>query len=418
MRLHSPRDPSPAMRTPPRPTFFAHRRGFTFIEVMFAVLVLGVGVVMIAAMLPVAIRTTQETRDAAAGNAAVEAGFHLVETAALSNPISPIGGITDPDGDGVPQPVTWPAADTVWRSTTIPPLQPPPAAIFTVPYFPGYEAIAETFSNRVLTSAPEYMWLPFVARTDPDGVTQLAMVAVRARNISDGRYALGRVGSEVAAYDAFFGLGANGNDTLSTDNYPLPVLVTTRLGSADAGGPYFADDSFTLTLQDRPDPLLPNEEAAPNNDQIREAMVEGAAVVVVDGLGRLRVYRLGAPDTDDPAFSNSDGRGADTYFLAPDGELDRDFVDPVSLATPEAVAGARGVPDRPGDQLPARDAGVRQQHLGRRPQRPRRPVAGRPRARRPHPPLVNSSAFSLCPRPCTAARYTSPPGLPGSRSPS
>src|SRR5690606_2323337 len=62
------------------------RRGFTFIEVMFSVMILGFGVIMVAVMLPVAVRQTQETRETNAGSAVVESGFHELETVYLTAP--------------------------------------------------------------------------------------------------------------------------------------------------------------------------------------------------------------------------------------------------------------------------------------------------------------------------------------------
>src|SRR5688500_18440357 len=56
------------------------RNGFTFIEVMFALVILAFGVIMIAAMLPVAVRQTQNTRETNAGSAIIESGFHQLET--------------------------------------------------------------------------------------------------------------------------------------------------------------------------------------------------------------------------------------------------------------------------------------------------------------------------------------------------
>src|SRR5271170_6357188 len=59
----------------------APRRGFSFIEVMFAVIILGIGFIMVSAMFPVAIQQTQmNVEDAAVGRvtAACQANFTAI----------------------------------------------------------------------------------------------------------------------------------------------------------------------------------------------------------------------------------------------------------------------------------------------------------------------------------------------------
>src|SRR6187402_1210203 len=58
------------------------RRGFSFTEVMFAVMVLGIGFIMVAAMFPVTISQTQQTmRESVGANVARGAIDHLQSVA-------------------------------------------------------------------------------------------------------------------------------------------------------------------------------------------------------------------------------------------------------------------------------------------------------------------------------------------------
>lgn len=57
-------------------------RGFSFIEVLFAILILGIGFLLIAAMLPVAIKQTQATRNDVAGRSALDGAFAALKATA------------------------------------------------------------------------------------------------------------------------------------------------------------------------------------------------------------------------------------------------------------------------------------------------------------------------------------------------
>jgi prepilin-type N-terminal cleavage/methylation domain-containing protein len=56
----------------------AFTRGFTFVEVLFAIMILGIGFIMIAAMLPVAIKQTEDTQSDITGRAICDAAFSLM----------------------------------------------------------------------------------------------------------------------------------------------------------------------------------------------------------------------------------------------------------------------------------------------------------------------------------------------------
>ena len=279
----------PTDMTPNRPTA---RPGFTFIEVMFAVIVLGIGVIMIAAMLPVAIRTATETREAATGATAIETGFHLVEAAEVARQTGPVAQV-----------VTWPAHDTAVISGSNP-----------LGFAAGLsvDSLQLTAGDRVLTAEPQFMWLPFVYKPAENAPTSLALVAARARNLEGQGFPTDPT-ADPALYEAFFDY-ATPSGSLRLDNYPLPVNVTTRLGTPENTDEdtNFPDDLYVVRLSER------GGSGLPGNAQIEQAMTEGAAVVVVDGMGRLRVYRVGVFDEE-----STNAEGQRTWFLAPGAELDR-----------------------------------------------------------------------------------------------
>jgi prepilin-type N-terminal cleavage/methylation domain-containing protein len=76
----------------------ARRPGFTFIEVLFAVIILGVGLIMIAAMLPVAIKQGQDTRNDIQGKVLTESAFAMLKSVATDASIPQLNttsGTTD-----------------------------------------------------------------------------------------------------------------------------------------------------------------------------------------------------------------------------------------------------------------------------------------------------------------------------------
>ena len=71
------------------------RSGFTFLEVLFAVIVLGIGFIMVAAMFPAAIRQTQSTvEDSAAGSVWIDMHRKFIEMA--KDPVAPGATVVSP----------------------------------------------------------------------------------------------------------------------------------------------------------------------------------------------------------------------------------------------------------------------------------------------------------------------------------
>ena len=294
------------------------RGGFTFIEVMFAVLVLGVGVIMIAAMLPVAIRTAQETRDNAAGSAAIESGFHAVEQSYADTGTEGLPPTVTLNAGGFEftRPWTWPYRADDW----------PAADLARIPDYyaidvangvpsPRVGVLQRTFGSRIVSSDPTLMWIPFVARGDDVEPPQVAMVAVRSRNIDQFPTSVAAGVPEVDFFPSFHDVSTFPADIANPafrrmDNHALPVSVATHGGRALIDGVPSLEDDDIAKISGR---------AGLSNQQVREAAVEGAALVLVDPQGRLRVYRLAAPLTS--ADANPAGDGPTTWVLLPDAGL-------------------------------------------------------------------------------------------------
>ncbi len=279
------------------------RPGFTFIEVMFAVLVLGVGVIMIATLLPVAIRTAQETREGAAGSSAIETGFHLIEQSyADFGSLSLAQTIVRPAGfsNDIIRPWTYPTRIDDWEDALG--RQDPDAVAFGAG---ALSPLITTFGNRVSSTDPTFMWIPFYSRsaraTDPP---QLALVGVRARNIEQFPTSSVATVPAAAFHDGFFSVGA---PNFQIDNHPIPIIVRTYGGSVrDAAG------NIDVAEVDRIE--LIEYSSVTDALEIDQTAVSGAAVVLVDALGRLKVYRLGQ--------YVGQGQFGFVWELAPDGGLD------------------------------------------------------------------------------------------------
>lgn len=281
-------------------------RGFTFIEVMFAVLVMGAGVAMIAAMLPVAVRQTRDLREQAAGNAVIESGFHLVEAQAIQDSrLGPAGLYGTLDGDA-----SLPLMNNSERVWTYPSLDLLGAADFDTTttgsplsnlnnrfqafdyeaggtgfFFLGPPAFDATLASRVAVepgrrvtvnsdpqvtvSAGRYAWIPFYRRESVADV-DMAFVAVTARNVD----AMSQL-HFATPIDLITGGGAA--PLVSLWNNPLPVEITYNEGSKLINGEVVEDVADTVIINpfgfDAGSNVMPPA-------ALLQALVEDAAIVV------------------------------------------------------------------------------------------------------------------------------------------
>jgi hypothetical protein len=111
---------------------YGRRGGFSFTEILFAVMILGIGFIMIAAMFPVAIRQTeagsQETIAAAVGRTSSN---YLGELAAMPLPAGVLLNYTPPGSSQLPSILLPTVVQTT--ATTPPTVQLPPATSFMLP---------------------------------------------------------------------------------------------------------------------------------------------------------------------------------------------------------------------------------------------------------------------------------------------
>src|SRR3954467_1132710 len=70
------------------------RRGFTFTEVMFAVILLGIGFIMLAGMFPVAIQQTQTNVEESTASTIARAAAHYMEESLTVDDVPPTGDLT------------------------------------------------------------------------------------------------------------------------------------------------------------------------------------------------------------------------------------------------------------------------------------------------------------------------------------
>ena len=301
---------------------------------MFSVMILGFGVIMVAIMIPVAIRQTQETRDTNAGNAIVESGFHNLETlwgsyGTAGRSTTRMGvlpstnwlqGVTPPPttpgvGRG-PFVVTFPSYgwDDAWAdeltdtdSDSFSDVQEIAAGTDpndnnSVPRT-DVGLMGETLGNRIESLSAQTAWIPFYAR---EGTLPpyICLVGVHVRN------------GEAFHQGHFQGL----------DNCPLPILF-----EIDQRAPYTGTSPKSEYEQDAlvnaPNGVdvehieptiirivpLPSGAGSLAPEQIQQAAVEGAVLVAVNARGQIRILTLSKQRTD---------LSLDHWELAPGSEVD------------------------------------------------------------------------------------------------
>ena len=238
------------LATPTSPWLANRRRGFSFTEVLFAVMILGVGFIMVAAIFPVAIQQARTSTEETVSAAASRGGANYFEKIATNNIMPATDNVVvgpDYDVDG----------DRLTVSTSL-------------------------RGSLVLPSDPRVAWVPFYRRAgipEPDKLAtwaayaQVIMVPVHVRNASQ--------------YVNPAGLNM------------APGVIQTAKGGADitatiangaAGGP----DVIEFTKH----PQVASEGAYVIIADARKGDPVGDAVIANDLHGR--IYRLGNPDPNDP----------------------------------------------------------------------------------------------------------------------
>jgi type II secretory pathway component PulJ len=132
-------------------------RGFAFTEILFAVMVLALGFIMIAAMFPVTIRQTQSTMEEATGANVAKAAIEYLQTVA-SDALFPANG----NNLAKPAPVN--------SLTDLPEKKPERAA---------YLGVRGNFVNP---ENPRIAWVPLYRRHEGSPFVQVFIIVMQSRN--------------------------------------------------------------------------------------------------------------------------------------------------------------------------------------------------------------------------------------------
>jgi hypothetical protein len=139
-------------------TSCSFRPGFSFTEILFAVMILGIGFIMIAAMFPVAIKQTAATAEETVAAAIARSGADYLARN---------------------------ATDATMPSTTITPVPALPAGVVPAS---GVASAGNfwgaTSGNFILPSDTRYAWVPFYRRDAGSAFAQVIVIGAQIRNRS------------------------------------------------------------------------------------------------------------------------------------------------------------------------------------------------------------------------------------------
>ncbi len=218
------------------------RRAFTFAEIMFAIMILGIGFIMVAGMFPVAIQQTQaaheETAAALVGQFASQ--FLQRATGDADYPADTAGSFLRP----------------------LPINLKPGAAVGGANGPPAWDKVS---GKMIYATDARYAWIPLYRRRPGANSAEVVIFVAQARTTDTFTDAMVRPPAD----DTFPPL------------YPRPVKITTRFGGVDADGVRLTPDTIQIQL-----------------DNGNSAFVDVGAFVVTGvsssgGEQPVRIYRLG-----------------------------------------------------------------------------------------------------------------------------
>ena len=166
-----------------RPFAPRRRRGFAFTEILFAVMVLGLGFIMIAAMFPVTIRQTQSTMEDATAAGVAQAAMEYLQTIASADlfPITvpPRGNKQTPDLDDadLSEPAEVVSFPHVFYANPqrLPSAKQPKS-------WGGLPAYYTARGNFIDPRNPRVAWVPLYRRVNNSPFAQVFIVVVQSRN--------------------------------------------------------------------------------------------------------------------------------------------------------------------------------------------------------------------------------------------
>ena len=302
------------------------RGGFSFTEILFAMMILGIGFIMVAAMFPVAIRQTQEVVLETTGASVAKSGASYVGRVAHPtfqppgvNPLA-YPAASFPNGISLMNfPVTGGKvyAYTGPTQSVVNGLIPPPPAITPALVT---SAFWQTLSgNLILPTDSRYAWVPFYSRNVYPGTgqplpnAQITIIAVQCRN---GNYSSADVNVAISAPTA----------PPNLQGRPLLARFTPTDSRCPAvGGVY--PDTVTFSPDARLSTYSPTDPPGGIGIDARNAVAEGCYVIVADDSPLVNssypvscagyVYRVG-----NPAVSGTTGtRIGDTWELMPGNDM-------------------------------------------------------------------------------------------------
>lgn len=261
----------------PRPVL---RTGYSFTEVMFAVVVLGIGFVMLAAMFPVGIQQATLTSEETTAAGVVRGGLNYMTTIADRHSMRPTDG-----GAAMRFPPMAPFVGVYNK-----PVPPVTAASPPIPMTPAdvgaWDAVK---GNLILPTDTRFAFVPFYSRKSGSSFAQVTMIVTKCR--------------ARAAYDA--------TDVTPDANANLQAREVKVNITNNGGGPGVDWIAFKKADAPKPDAVT--------------AVAEGSYVIIGNDPGKSpspagafngRVYRVGLPATDASGVAV-----ADTWTLSPGNDF-------------------------------------------------------------------------------------------------
>ncbi|MDB5332182.1 MAG: hypothetical protein JWP03_3333 [Phycisphaerales bacterium] len=249
----------PATRNQQPATSCSFRPGFSFTEILFAVMILGIGFIMIAAMFPVAIKQTASTAEETVAAAIARSGADYLQKTAIPTGLflPPTLASSPPAGAPVPPPVgpsvfygqVWSFHDDRMANSLILP-QPQGAQLRDI-------AWAAAAGNLLLPSDRRYAWVPMYRRDRywkngnlvNSNFAQVIVIATQVRNRSTyGPEDFSLLGTPAMANLQPRLLGAS---FTYNSNPSIPDQVTfTADGAGPVNGPAFVAEGAYVVVSD------------------------------------------------------------------------------------------------------------------------------------------------------------------------
>ena len=284
------------------PLFTIHSPAFTFIEVLFAIIILGVGSIMIAGMLPVAIKQSNDTKNEIAGQAACQAGYAYLRAIATASNLYATNNSTTAYVDATSNTAgtlqsafsSYSAAVNAALGTTdgsagnIIPLTAdvidPRYDASSSSHTPNgpLQAFNSTIGSRINSADPRSQWIAFYGLSADSLTAKLIVVATHLNNVTGSD----PTGAAIVGYSPFTESIGSGNAYANATLANGPFLMSADIAD---GGPL---DPDTITLRQ------PATSAANNGLLSAES---GAYVIVAHAYPYSGTYTQEA----DPALRNN-----------------------------------------------------------------------------------------------------------------